>query len=668
MSNQLLIAILPLVVGGTILLLWSAVGSGGYRWLREALPTGRGGMALARVTPAETDALVGTDMVLAVRLSGRRGRPLTDSVVSWRVMTGDAVLAEDSVRTNDRGEALNTLRLPEIPGHLSVMAMVREAHPPQLVFNIDVDSAGASRLHRVRGNGQAGLSGFPLPDPLSVEVTDRNGDAVPSVAVRFQIRSGGGIVDPQVVLTDAFGRASAQWRLGPALGRQETTVRIPAAGDTTFTFVARAEEAPEPAGDSSPTTVAEETATVADASAQDSVIATPEPMDTPVDPVEQEAADPTGANSDEADREVVEPGAVAELPVDSALPDSAVGEGATPEPLAIVRRSHAVGGGHVCLLSGGTVRCRGANDRGQSGGTGAGPLISLVAGLSHTCGLDAAGAAVCWGGNESGQLGDGSRSDGSRARPVLGDVRFAMLAAGVYHTCGLDRSERIHCWGGNPDGQLGDGTRDDHPEPRPVEGGAVFRRVVAGWNHTCGLEVTGGVLCWGSNDDGQLGDGSRVDRLTPVRTSGRFSALAGGSAHTCGISGGRVLCWGDNAFGQLGDGTTNDRTRPVTVPNLGNVVEIAAGALHTCALVEGGVVYCWGQNLRGELGDGTNQDRSRPTRVAGGLTFRSVEAGGAVTCAFSTDGSEYCWGQNRSGQLGDGSRTGRAVPTPVVSR
>jgi alpha-tubulin suppressor-like RCC1 family protein len=242
-----------------------------------------------------------------------------------------------------------------------------------------------------------------------------------------------------------------------------------------------------------------------------------------------------------------------------------------------------------------------------------------------------------------------------------------MLAAGVYHSCGLSTSGQVHCWGGNINGQLGDGSRDDRPEPATVESAVDFRSIVAGWNHTCGLDAAGVTYCWGLNDEGQLGDGSRLDRLAPVQIPGSFSALAAGSAHTCGIRGERVLCWGDNAFGQLGDGTRQDRPRPVAVDGIGEAaVGLAAGALHTCVLGESGAVYCWGQNLRGELGDGTTENRSTPGPVAGELTFRSLEAGGGVTCAFATDGFEYCWGQNRSGQLGDGSRTSRAVPTRVV--
>jgi alpha-tubulin suppressor-like RCC1 family protein len=253
---------------------------------------------------------------------------------------------------------------------------------------------------------------------------------------------------------------------------------------------------------------------------------------------------------------------------------------------------------------------------------------------------------------------------------VSSESTFSVLGAGLSHTCALDGSGAPYCWGRNLNGQLGNGSRTDRSRATPASGGLSFETLVSGWNHSCGLTSNGRAYCWGLNGDGQIGDGTRVDRLVPTPISGTFQDLDAGAAHTCGISRASVLCWGDNGFGQVGEGAdAAGQTVPVPVTGLpSSPTSLALGAVHSCALLDDGSAYCWGQNLHGQLGNGTTDNSSTPRQVAGDLLFVRLYAGGGMTCGFQDDGSQYCWGMNQGGQLGDGSRTNRTTPIRVSGR
>jgi hypothetical protein len=549
----------------------------------------------------ELSGPAGSSVLLALRAMGAGGVPLADTVARFRVVSGGGALTSLTIRTDGDGLAAVPLELPALPGTTVVSAEIEGSALAPVRFHVTALTGLPERIQIVGGNEQAAPAGGLLPGRTAVQVSDGAGNPVPGAEVHFQVVSGGGIVGPTRLRTDSLGRASARWRLGFAAGTQ----RLMAVADATngsVTFTATAQGG------------------VTEASGNTPAAAQPD------------APDP---------------------------PPSA-------ETVSVVRTTFAVGGSHVCTVAAGRAVCRGAGDRGQSAGTTSGTLAAVAAGTTHSCGLDPSGVASCWGANDSGQLGDGSRTDRGTPVAVATDRRFFALAAGASHTCGLTGGGGAACWGQNLNGQLGDGSRDDRGAPRTAAGGGSFAGITAGWNHTCALTAGGAVSCWGLNAQGQLGDGSRLDRLVPASVSGWFTSIAAGSAHTCGISASEVMCWGANRFGQLGDGTTEDRTAPVSVEGLqGTPVRIAAGAVHTCALVSDGSTYCWGQNLHGQLGDGSTQNRSTPTAVGGSLRFERIHAGGALTCGFTAAGAQHCWGLNQSGQLGDGTRANRALPTRV---
>ncbi|MBL8959233.1 MAG: protein kinase [Gemmatimonadetes bacterium] len=290
---------------------------------------------------------------------------------------------------------------------------------------------------------------------------------------------------------------------------------------------------------------------------------------------------------------------------------------------------------------------------------------TIAAGTRHSCMLTGEGRALCWGNNESGQLGDGTFEARVAPTPVTGDFTFTQVASGQSHSCGISRDGDALCWGANASGQLGDGTSTPRSAPVPVSGRSNFRAVRAGRTHTCGLTTSGGVRCWGGNGRGQLGDGSRATKVTPVAVSlgGSAGALSAGLAHTCALlRTGEAMCWGQNDAGQLGDGTTTDHATPVAVNTTARFVSIAAGRAHTCAVTADGDLYCWGQNNYGQLGV-PGAASATPQKVESGASFSVVSSGSDHSCARTRDGRGLCWGRNAQGQLGDGSTTDRDRPT-----
>ena len=84
--------------------------------------------------------------------------------------------------------------------------------------------------------------------------------------------------------------------------------------------------------------------------------------------------------------------------------------------------------------------------------------------------------------------------------------------------CAVGASGAIYCWGFNESGQAGDGTKldvlSDAVKVQGLPGPAADVKTTP--NATCALLTSGKVYCWGSNYYGQLGSGNlKVPSLTP---------------------------------------------------------------------------------------------------------------------------------------------------------
>ncbi len=155
-------------------------------------------------------------------------------------------------------------------------------------------------------------------------------------------------------------------------------------------------------------------------------------------------------------------------------------------------------------------------------------LTQITAGDGYTCALDNSGRAYCWGSNRRGKLGTGDTVNRRLPTAVnrtiaLAGKRLTRISAGGTHTCAVDTAGRAYCWGSDRQGQLGIGSADHRRRLRPVamnRSGLLahvgLTQITTGHRHTCALSQNGRAYCWGVNRRGQLGDGTTLTQRVPV--------------------------------------------------------------------------------------------------------------------------------------------------------
>ncbi len=299
-------------------------------------------------------------------------------------------------------------------------------------------------------------------------------------------------------------------------------------------------------------------------------------------------------------------------------------------------------------------------------------LFQVVSGARHVSVLRTDGAVLAWGDNQYGQ--SSVPPSLSQARAITDTFRIVALAAGTNHTLALRANGAVVGWGNNDAGQLSIpsewtlGNPSATPTMTPVttntETPTITDTAIPGVStETATKTLTSTRTLTASRS--RTPTLSRSPTTTASGETSRIIQVAAGARHSVALlSNGAVQTWGDNTFEQL------------VQPPMSAVVKIAAGAWHTLALRSNGTVIAWGRNHVNQIEVGAYTDvidiaaggdtsvlmlRSGQVIVIGdtaenqGATpaqpVQSIAVGESHLLALTRDGEILGWGLNADQQL-----------------
>ncbi|MFN6945568.1 MAG: T9SS type A sorting domain-containing protein [Cytophagaceae bacterium] len=361
--------------------------------------------------------------------------------------------------------------------------------------------------------------------------------------------------------------------------------------------------------------------------------------------------------------------------------------------------------------------------------------LSISGGDQHSAMICQTGRVFAWGRNRTGagggvvgSLGTGSTEDNilepeEVLLPVGLEVYQVSAGSGAF-TISLACNGEVWMWGGNQHGQIGNGTNTPNvvTVPSPVLrgegpasaddptllGNVIF--VEASTSTSYAILDDGRVVAWGSNQFGQLGAGLNTATVpysaTPVYLKTRVAGaiidlqnvihVTGGDENIFalvdanGDGTGTVYSAGGNAFNDdemvIGRPIADQNLMmPVLKENgdpLDNIVFLAAGDVHGLAIDADGYVWAWGNNGWGcaTLGAPPQGEITRATRVPAGAyqdvsgnpfltNVIRVSGGRGFSMAVTADGYALTWGNNditNGGALGNGDDMASSCATGPV--
>jgi len=296
-------------------------------------------------------------------------------------------------------------------------------------------------------------------------------------------------------------------------------------------------------------------------------------------------------------------------------------------------------------------------------------VAQVAAGSTHAVALKTDGTVWAWGDNSIGELGTGAFANQSTPIQVPGLTGVTQVAAGLTSSMALRSDGTVWQWG-----LIFDGPDCNYPtfwfSSTPVQTGLTdVTQIAAGAYFELALRSDGTVWALGCNNDGALGIGDAYYAPAWTKVPGLSNVIAISAGFDSGVALERrsplttltaVLAWGEDAI------LDGDPRTPVQVDGIGapQVAAVSAGRRYMLAVGTDGSVWSWGLDFADDTG--VAQSSARPAELFGpGSGITQVSAGDDHALALRSDGTVLAWGDNPYGELGDGTIGGDSTPVQV---
>ena len=167
-----------------------------------------------KVTPSVTD---------------EHGNSISNASVAWS--TSNAAVAAVDADGTVTAQGIGSAEVTATAGSATAKAPVTVLQAP-------------TQLQKLSGDGQIGIAGQLLPQPLVVEVNDAQGNPVTGATVTFTVTQGGGSVGTPSATTGADGRASTPYTPGPVAGAPQSVAASVATASISAVFSATVSAGP----------------------------------------------------------------------------------------------------------------------------------------------------------------------------------------------------------------------------------------------------------------------------------------------------------------------------------------------------------------------------------------------------------------------------------------